>query len=368
MINITEYPNGTAFSGGAVVFDGTYIWSAQLAYPTLTLQKTDPTTGALLNSYAIAVLSNAASPGHLMSFAGSLWFVGSGAYVEQINPATGALLHEYLVDTAVGDTQIVATSITNDGTSLYIGFGAVTSSFANYTAVCKMTPATGAIVWSTTFSTGSTVPIGSLVLNATSNSLWVACKDLHAVYSLSLAGAVINTVPISTSTSLGPMITNDGQVTIISYSDTSLYQINTGTLALTGPFAVPDGTFPFGLALDPTGNIWLVTDNFITNVYEVFIFNASMTSIDTAATDLVNGAGFLYWDTISNRMWTPGSNATANVILAMNLPAPPPPTTQPFSIILRGVKRFPVGVKPAICPVDEKAHNDAMIEFTKFIG
>ena len=46
----------------------------------------------------------------------------------------------------------------------------------------------------------------------------------------------------------------------------------------------------------------------------------------------------------------------------------PPVNTQPFSIILRGVKRWPIGQKPFVCPVDERQYNDAMTELTKWIG
>jgi hypothetical protein len=43
--------------------------------------------------------------------------------------------------------------------------------------------------------------------------------------------------------------------------------------------------------------------------------------------------------------------------------------TQPFSVILRGVKRFKTGPKEFICkPVDEKAHNEAMAKLTEWIG
>lgn len=58
------------------------------------------------------------------------------------------------------------------------------------------------------------------------------------------------------------------------------------------------------------------------------------------------------------------------VVLEMQVLEVPNPAvnTEPFSIILRGVKRWPLGQKPSICPVDEKQHDDAMEELTKWIG
>ena len=43
--------------------------------------------------------------------------------------------------------------------------------------------------------------------------------------------------------------------------------------------------------------------------------------------------------------------------------------TAPFSVILRGVKRYKSGSRPFVCaPVDEKQHDEAMEKLTEFIG
>jgi outer membrane protein assembly factor BamB len=315
MITGTDYPTTT--EGGSVLFDGTSIWTAQQIGNTVTLQQLDPVTGTELNSYAIAVSGNAVSPGAMTFLAGSIWFVGAAAFVEQIDPASGLLLNEFLVDVTAGDTLISARGITSDGAFLYAAYAAEDAAQATFCAAIQMDPSTGALNWTTKYST-SNGAAGPVFDDAT---LWVDDRTHGNVVQLSLAGAILHTLPIPGTPNLGPLIVDDGFVTLVSFSDTSLYQVNTATLAITGPFTMPAGRFPLNLVADPLNNIWVVDLDFGTGGVDVDVFHPAGTLVGTLISDLTDTGTGMAYDSSSGRVWLSGATPSNPVMLAMGLAA-----------------------------------------------
>lgn len=316
-ISSTEYP--ATSEGGAVVFDGTSIWTAHELANTITLQQFDPASGAELNSYEIATPDDSDTSGHLTFFNGFLWFVGLGLYVSQIDPASGLLVNQYVIDTTPGDTQQTAQGICHDGTFLYVTYNASDSGM-NQKCVCiQMDASTGTINWSTIFS-GNNNTFGP-VFDGT--NLWANFGPPGpGVVELSTAGAILNTIPIVTATDLGELIYSAGKITLLSTTERSLYQVDTGTLALTGPFPLPGSRYPLNLQVDASGNIWVLDLDFGGGTTDFDVFNPITTLIGTLVSDLTDTGAGLAFETISNRMWDAGANGTP-VMIAMGFGAGP---------------------------------------------
>jgi hypothetical protein len=61
----------------------------------------------------------------------------------------------------------------------------------------------------------------------------------------------------------------------------------------------------------------------------------------------------------------PNAKVQQAVIELMVLPIV---ATSPISVILRGVKRFPITAPPSICPVDKEEHEGLVKKLTEWIG
>lgn len=318
-ISATEYPADPG-TEGACTFDSNNtadIWIGRIVGNTVTLNQIDPATGAVLNSYAIVTLANANGPGAITFMGGLLWYATEDNFLLQIDPATGLLLAQFPIDTTPGDTQASARGVANDGVFLYVSYDAFDGT-TFFSAACRMTSA-GAITWVSKFSPTFNGPSNPVV---TGDDVWINNRFGAQVFRLALAtGAVENTVPIPGAV-LGPMDTQGTALTVLDFNG-FIYQIDTDTAALTGPFPVPNGNFPVSVQYDSSGNIWIVDQDNNTGVYDVLVFNPITAVLDTLITDLTDNAGGLAFDTISNRMWTPALDALSNnIVLAMGFGAP----------------------------------------------
>jgi hypothetical protein len=322
-ITPSEYAVSTAAQPRGCTFDpvGGKIWVSQQAGTTLNLSVLDPVTGTELHTYSHSVNSGTAGPGVFLG--GFLWLTADNNFVIQIDPATGALVNQFTVDTNTGDTGQTATRIATDGTFLYIGFGAADLIPVNYTGVVQMTTA-GAVNWNTRVSSNSA---GTDGLAFAGSFIWMSDRGAgtDSVYQINTSGTVTHTVPVP-GTNLGPLIVNATFATVIDYNG-NLWQVNTTTFALAGPYAIPGARFPYNLIEDPSGNIWVLDEDFGPSVFYVDVFNpasAAPVTIAELVSDITDSAGYFAYDTVSGRVWTAATSAApAPIALALLLSGAP---------------------------------------------
>lgn len=299
-----------ASEGGSTCFDGAFIWTAHhggISGTTLTLQKFDPVTGAELQNYAITVTDDATSPGDLMSFAGSLWFIESVGHIAQIDPATGALLNEFLISTAAVPSQLLGTGCCNDGSDIFVSL--VYFDGANFQiAVSKLSTA-GVIAWTTPPLTASTNSIQSPVYDA-AGGIWVTAQFIHELVILDhLTGAILNTVPMGAGVRPFYLFADSGFVYVTAPAQAEWFRVDIGSLAVSGPYAIPASRFPFNPIVF-LGLVWIASADFGSNTVWVNTFDPATGAVTDSLMTTFSDNGLMASETVSGRVWLPGVTST----------------------------------------------------------
>ncbi len=309
MATITRTNYALVNDGGSTAFDGTSVWTAKQNTPNVFLTQVNPATGAVLNSYTVVTLGNAATPGSLIFLAGSLWYQQADQYLDQFDPATGALLNQFIIGTSPVPNGVFGLSVITDGVSLYVEYNYFDAGFNLHCAVSKFTTA-GALVWGPTdFSVAGDDTNRAFVFQ--NGKAWVAERLAHILHSFdATTGALVDSVSIP-GTIIGTMTAGPG-ATLITLVDQNgnLYQFDTGSLVVTGPFPIPGANIGLAITLDSGNNVWLVDVDPTFTTYSFHEFSSACALLASLpAPDLSSAGGGIVFETISNRIWTPTFDA-----------------------------------------------------------
>jgi hypothetical protein len=314
----TYYPATT--EGGSECFDGTSVWTAYADANVLTLQQFNPTTGVQLNSYTIAIAGNFIGGGALTFWQGSLWYAEFANYVAQIDPSTGTLINEFQIDSVSGDTEVTAAGVCHSGNVgvIYLAFTGIDSSLNNFVRICQMTLA-GAVNWITQVSTSN--GCSGPVFDGT--QLWFADEYGNNLYQVTEAGVLTQTVPMGTDVVSPAAFSN--LVWVADRTGHNLFSVNVNTYTISGPFPIPSSRFPYSCTIDPTGNIWVLDEDFTSSIIYVDVFDQTGTNTGTFATTLTDTGAAMVYESSSQRVWTPGKDAlSAPTMLALGAAGTPP--------------------------------------------